>query len=102
MVKQYDIFRAGRHDANVAYVIVLQSGDISALKTAIAAPLRKIDRKDALKILHIPVMVEGETFHISMAELAAFPLKQLGAFVENKGTCHTDVMAAVDLLFAGF
>lgn len=104
VVRQYDIFRAGHQlrSADLAYVIVLQSGDFSHLKTAISAPIRKVDAAHVMRGLHIPVHVEGETFHISMVELGVFPLKQLGQYVENQKAVHTDVMLAVDLLFAGF
>jgi CcdB protein len=104
MVKQYDVFRAsGRFSSeDLAYLIVLQSGDFSHLNTALSAPIRKIDDAQVLRGLHIPVTVEGEAFHISMAELAAFPLKRLGQYVENQNMVHSDVMLAVDLLFAGF
>jgi toxin CcdB len=104
MVRQYDVFRAGdKHNSkDLAYIIVLQAGDFSSLKTAISAPVRKLDAALALKGLHIAILIEGEQFYISMPELAAFPLKQLRQFVENQSSCHFEVMEAVDLLFAGF
>jgi CcdB protein len=104
MVRQYDVFRAADkfNPSDLAYVIVLQSGEFSHLKTAISAPIRKLDMSQTMKNLHIPILLEGEAFHISMAELAAFPLKHLDQFVENQSNCHSDVMFAVDLLFAGF
>jgi CcdB protein len=104
MVRQYDVFRANDkfNSSDLAYVIVLQSGEFAYLKTAISAPIRKLSADQVMKNLHVPVVLEGQAFHISMAELAAFPLKQLGQFVENQSICHNDVMAAVDLLFAGF
>jgi toxin CcdB len=103
MVTQYDVFKYKNpktaHD--IKYLIVLQSGDFSALQSAIVAPIRKL-KKPPMKKLHIAVTINDEDLHISMAELGIFPLKQLGKHESNLSSLHEDVMKALDLLFSGF
>jgi CcdB protein len=103
MVRQYDVFRMrnGAKIGSIAYLIILQSDALRDMATAITAPVSKIAASSVLKKLNIPILIEGETFHIMMPEMGAFSVKQLGVFVTNVQTIHEDVMAAVDLMFAG-
>jgi hypothetical protein len=103
MVKQYDVFRTrnGVKSGNVAYLIVLQSDALRDIATAIVAPVSKIPPISVLKKVNIPVLIEGETFHVMMPEIGSFSVKQLGMFVTNVQSIHDEVMAAVDLMFAG-
>jgi hypothetical protein len=103
MVRQYDVFRIrnGAGSGNIAYLIVLQSDALRDIATAIVAPVSKISASSALKKVNIPILIEGENFHIMMPEMGAFSVKQLGMFVTNVQSIHDDVMAAVDLIFAG-
>jgi CcdB protein len=103
MVMQYDVFRIrnGAKSGNVAYLIVLQSDALRDITTAIVAPVSKVAANSVLKKVNIPILVEGETFHIMMPEMGAFSVKQLGMFVTNFQSVHEDVMLAIDLMFAG-
>ena len=103
MVRQYDVFRlrSGARSGNVAYLIVLQSDALRDMATAIVAPVSKIAAAAVLKKVNIPVQIEGEAFHIMMPEMGAFSVKNLGMFVANIQSVHSDVMVAVDLMFAG-
>lgn len=103
MVRQYDVFRirSGAKSGNIAYLIVLQSDALRDIATAIVAPVSKIPASSVMKKVNIPVLVEGEMFHVMMPEMGSFSVKQLGLFVMNAQSIHEDVMAAVDLMFAG-
>jgi hypothetical protein len=103
MVRQYDVFRMriGARSGNIAYLIVLQSDALRDIATVIVAPISKIASSSALKKVNIPILIEGEKFHVMMPEMGAFSVKQLGVFVTNVQTIHEDVMAAIDLMFAG-
>jgi CcdB protein len=104
MVKQYDVFKvrgSGRNE-RIDYVIVLQSDVFRDLGTAIVAPIVKVARGDSLSRVNIPVLIEREEFHIMMPEMGAFRIKQFGTFVVNIKDIHTQVMSAIDLMFAGF
>ncbi len=103
MVRQYDVFRIrnGTKSGNVAYLIVLQSDAMRDIATAIVAPVSKVAATSVLKKVNIPILVEGETFHIMMPEMGAFSVKQLGMFVTNLQSVHDEVMSAIDLMFAG-
>jgi CcdB protein len=103
MVRQYDVFRIrnGAKSGNVAYLIVLQSDALRDITTAIVAPVSKVAANSVLKKVNIPILVEGETFHIMMPEMGAFSIKQLGMFVTNVQSVHEEVMLAIDLMFAG-
>ncbi len=103
MVNQYDVFKYKPIGAKSAfsYLIVLQSVHTSPLNSVIVAPIAKVEPAYRMEKLHIPITVDGKAFCIVMPELGSYPAKLLKDFVLNSEELHEDVMAAIDLLFAG-
>ena len=105
-MNQFDIVtNKGNSSRNgVPYLMVIQSDSVSALETRIVVPLRTVDayNSNTIKIIHIPLSVDGSTYIACISEMAAVPLPLLGDTIGNAEYLRTEITAAVDLMFTGF
>jgi mRNA-degrading endonuclease toxin of MazEF toxin-antitoxin module len=103
VVRQYDVFSIKKKTpgSKVEFVIVLQSDALSELATVVVAPIVKAGPGPKLKKVMIDLRIGNQDYIILMPELGSFPCRQLGVQETNVAELHSQVMAAVDFLFAG-
>lgn len=83
------------------FLVDLQHGMLSDLRTRVMAPLVLSDPANGLSMsrLNPKIVVEGQECFLSTAEMAAVPLKELESPIGNLADHRAAVLAAVDVLF---
>jgi len=104
MVRQFDV--VANPEATEAtfrpFLIILQSGLVSGLNSAIVAPLIARDRIKGADRLNPLVVVEGREFWLATHELFAMDRRMLKDKVADLAQDRDAIITALDLLFTGF
>jgi toxin CcdB len=97
--KQFDIWR----HRNGQLVMVLQHDLLEELTTRVVAPLVPNTAKYQVgaKGLNPAIELDGQTYHLVSAHLAAVPKTDLVKYLHNAHHLRDDLTRAVDLLFMG-
>jgi hypothetical protein len=100
---QFDVYRNATGTSDEApYLIDLQSELASVLETRLVAPLRPRTLIPWLvRALHPQVKVGNQNFVVSVGELSAVGIGELGSKVTNLADHRGEFIAALDLLFTG-
>jgi len=103
-MRQFDIVENANSGSNrhIPYLLILQAPLFDDLSTRVVAPL--IPMKGLGKPLaHLnPVIsVTGESFAVSIAEIAGVPLSVLGAKIDSVSENRLEIISALDFLFTG-
>jgi hypothetical protein len=99
---QYDVcVNQGRNASRAPYLLVVQRDHVDSLPTRIVAPILRIDAREVVTKVMVPVEIDGEKLTLSMPELFSMPTRQLGPTVANLSGQHADFVRALDLLITG-
>jgi toxin CcdB len=103
-MRQFDIVENASSASNghVPYLLILQAPLFDALSTRVVAPLIPA-RLFGEPLAHLTpeVSVAGETFVVSMAEIAGVPLAALGPKIDTVVDKRLDIITALDFLITG-
>ncbi|MEO0786928.1 MAG: CcdB family protein [Pseudomonadota bacterium] len=100
---RFDVYRTFM--PHVPLILDVQSRLLGHLTTRVGIPLYpwSAARQEGLPRLKPRIMVSEAAYLLSTTEIAALPVSDLGAFVENIEARHgDDILAALDFLFSGF
>ncbi len=104
MIQQFDVF--ANPDAHESvyrpFIVVLQSGLVSDLRSTIVAPLVRRQDMSGAQRLNPLVTVAGEEFWLATHELFALDRRILRKKVASLAECRNQIIAALDMLFTGF
>jgi len=101
---QFDVYLNPNPATNQAipYYLNVQADLLDSLNTRIIVPLvREEEMGKSVKGLHLKFKVKGETVVLSTAELAGLPIRALGDKVASLKSKRDEIIAALDLVFAG-
>jgi toxin CcdB len=99
---QYDVcVNPGRNASRAPYFLIMQRDAVNGLPTRIVAPILRIDAREFVTKVMVPVEINGEKLTLSMPELFSMSAKQLGPTVANLAERHTDFVGALDRLITG-
>lgn len=102
---QFDVYLNPNFATNktIPYYLNVQADLLDSLHTRVIVPLvRENEMGSVIKGLHLKCKVKGETLVLSTAELAGLPLRALGDKVVSLKSKRDEIIAALDLVFAGF
>jgi toxin CcdB len=101
---QFDVVENANPETSghIPYLLVLQADLFDALATRVVAPLIPLETSGpALDRLNPVISIEGNSFVISIAELAGVPVQALGDRVVSVTGSRLGVISALDFLFTG-
>lgn len=101
---QFDVYLNPNPATNqvIPYYLNVQADLLDSLNTRIIVPLvREEGMGKSVKGLHLKFNVKGETVVLSTAELAGLPIRALGDKVASLKSKRDEIIAALDLVFAG-
>ena len=101
---QFDVYLNPNTETRKAipYLLDVQSGLLDTLATRVVVPLVLAEEMGlAAKQLNPQFKVKGEAVVMSTAELAGIPNRSLGDKVASLKSKRDEIIAALDLLFAG-
>ncbi len=100
---QFDFYQNPNPDSRewAPYLVDLQHVMLEELDTRIMAPLVMASSSEGPLMRHLnPVIsIEGREYFLSVAEMAAVPLRELDAPAGNLSSYRDEFLAAVDMLF---
>ena len=100
---QFDLYRNPNAESRqwAPYIVDLQHDLLSGLSTRIMAPMIIAEPNDvaAIQRLNPQVSIDGKDYILSVAEMAAVPIRELAEPVDNLAAHRDAILAAVDLLF---
>lgn len=100
---RFDVYRASGRDGSL--MVDVQTDVLAELDTRVIIPLIRIDEAaDNIAPRLKPVIdVDGRKFVLSPTDIAAIPVRYLGAPVANiEGEYRDTITGALDFLFHGF
>ncbi len=101
-MSQFDFYKNPNADSRkwAPYLVDLQHELLGSLGTRIMAPLVIADPSDSMmRRLNPLISVGGQTYFLSITEMASVPTKELSAPLGNLSEYRDELMAAVDFLF---
>ena len=101
VVRQYEICRLKGRAAPISLVVILQSDQLSPLKSRIAAPLIKTKTAAARFKYNPLVEFEGQHFYLAVEQLSMLPTAAVGAAVGTAAIDEFSIKRALDLVFFG-
>lgn len=100
---RFDVYRFA--NASAPLVVDVQADILADLATRVVAPLSPIAtaRKEMLPRLKPVLTIGGEKYVLMTTDIAALPVRKLGAFVANiESDYRKEITDALDFLFFGF
>ncbi len=103
-MRQFDVFPnpSPRSRIAVPFVVLMQSHFVDEMPTALIAPLVREPRSGDFTRVSVAVQVDGETLHLSLAEMAPIWRSELKRSVGHLRDSEDDIRRALDRLFTGF
>jgi toxin CcdB len=101
---QFDVYRNANPETSVIipYLLDVQAGLLEGLATRTVIPMYRSDVMSMpIQHLHPVFVVLGERLVLSTAELAGIPRSMLGEPVGSLSEHRTEIVAALDFIFAG-
>jgi toxin CcdB len=100
---QYDLYRPPRPTprGEVLFLLDLQSDLLEHFATRIVVPLMVDGSIDRVGRLHPVFEVDGDRVVMATDRLAAIQRRELGAPVGSLAAKHSDIIAAIDVLWSG-
>lgn len=103
-MRQFDIVENANADSgqHAPYLLILQAPLFDDLATRVVAPLIPL-KGFGKPLAHLtPVIsVAGDSFVVSIAEIAGVPLAALGPKVDSVSDKRLEIISALDFLFTG-
>ena len=103
-MRQFDVVVNANPEthAQVPYLLVLQSDLLSGLDTRVVAPLiRQEHFGTTMDRLNPFISVDGESFVLSITELAGISVAALGGKIQSAECQRTEIIGAMDFLITG-
>ena len=103
-MRQFDVFpNPSEQSRRIApFVVVVQSHLIDDLPTVVVVPLLRPVERPAFTEVGMPVVLEGEDYTLSVAELSAIDVHRLTRPVGSLREFDYEIRRALDRLFTGF
>ena len=98
---QFDVYRNSHRGSPAPYLLDVQHEMFSGLKTRIVVPLMAVGRVKLMTRLNPVFEIEGKKVVMSTTELAGIALKDVGETVGSLASERTQIIAALDYVFAG-
>ena len=104
MIRQFSVFEnpSPRSREAAPFIVVMQSHFLEAMHTVLVAPLIRESGSGDFSRVSIPVRLQDEDLHLSLAEMAPIRRRDLGRQVADRGLYEDDIRRALDRLFTGF
>lgn len=104
MIRQFSVFEnpSPRSREAAPFIVVMQSHFLEAMHTVLVAPLIRESGSGDFTRVSIPVRIQEEHLHLSLAEMAPIRRRDLGRQVAALGLYEDDIRRALDRLFTGF
>ena len=104
MIRQFSVFEnpSPRSREAAPFIVVMQSHFLEAMHTVLVAPLIRESASCDFSRVSIPVRLQDEDLHLSLAEMAPIRRRDLGQPVADIGAHEDDIRRALDRLFTGF
>ena len=103
-MQQFDVVENANPGSkrHIPYLIVLQAPLFDELATRVVAPLVPIEGfGKPLAHLTPVISVAGESYLVSITEIAGVPLAALGPRIDSASDSRIEIIAALDFLFTG-
>jgi toxin CcdB len=103
-MSQFDVVENANPDSSrhIPYLLVLQADLFDGLATRVVAPIIPLEMSGPkLDKLNPLVSISGDSYVVSIAELAGVPVQALGKCVASVTSSRLEVISALDFLFAG-
>ena len=103
-MRQFDVFpnTSPRSRAAAPFIVLMQSHFVDEMPSALIAPLIREPRSGDFTRISIPVRLNDEALHISLAEMAPIARSDLKRSVANLLAHEDAIRRALDRLFTGF
>ena len=103
-MRQFDVFPnpSPRSRAAAPFIVLMQSHFVDEMPSALIAPLIRESRSGDFTRVSVVVRLNGETFHLSLAEMAPIDRSGLGRRLGDLRTYEDDIRRCLDRLFTGF
>lgn len=96
-------FSVYKNNDSSGYLLDVQSDILSGLNTRAVVPMLRIDDSPkAADYLNPIFVIENESYVMLTQYIAAIPEGELNKRVTNLTEFHSEIMTALDMLFAGF
>jgi toxin CcdB len=104
VIRQFSVFEnpSPRSRGAVPFVVLMQSHFVDAMHTALIAPVVREPSTGDFSRVSVEVVVDGETLHVSLAEMAPVLRSALKNPVGSLLAHEDDIRRALDRLFTGF
>ncbi len=100
---RFDVYRNELGNSDVAYLVDIQSGLLSQLRTRIVIPLIPLPRFGTpVSRLNPVVAIEGELHALATTDMAGVHVSILDKHVGSLDEYADDILNAVDFLLHGF
>lgn len=103
-MRQFDVFENAntRSRAIAPYVVIVQSHLLDDLPTVVVAPLLRPHERPAYTYVSVELDVLGQSYVLSLAELAVMDRRALGRHVADVKAREDDIRRAIGRIFTGF
>ena len=103
-MRQFDVFPnpSPRSRAAAPFIVLMQSHFVDEMPTALIAPLIREARSGDFTRVSVAVDLNGETLHLSLAEMAPIDRSGLTRGLASLRPYEDDIRRALDRLFTGF
>ena len=103
MIRQFDAFtnplRSGTDDRPL--VVSIQHRSLDHLQTRLVLPLVREKALTPVARLNPAVSIKGRVLYLSPYEIITLPLRLLTTPIANLEEYHSEIVAAIDLVFTG-
>ncbi len=103
-MRQFDVFPnpSPRSRAAAPFIVLMQSHFVDEMPSALIAPLIREARSGDFTRVSVAVDLNGETLHLSLAEMAPIHRSSLTRGLANLRSYEDEIRRALDRLFTGF
>ncbi|MDI1282103.1 MAG: toxin CcdB [Brevundimonas sp.] len=103
-MRQFDVFPNPSPRSGVAapFIVLMQSHFMDLMPTALIAPLIREPRSGDFTKVSIPIRLNDETLHLSLAEMAPILRSALKRAAGSVVPYEDDIRRALDRLFTSF
>ena len=103
-MRQFDVFPnpSLRSRAAAPFIVLMQSHFVDEMPSALIAPLIRESRSGDFTRVSVPVRLNNEALHLSLAEMAPIARSDLKRSAGSLLPYEDDIRRALDRLFTGF
>jgi toxin CcdB len=102
-MKQFDVFENPEQvgQANVPYVVIVQSDHFASARTTVVVPLVRIASKKVIAAINPNLNIAGETLTLEPFQIAFIPTALLQRPIGSLEAHRHEIIRAIDALLSG-